>query len=294
MARHGRGALARHSHRVRDWGWSGVSTRTPSAKRRRSSGRAPILAATVFDTYFAGQLASLSAIAASPSVTSGDVESMTRYFASFRPGKGGPFNAGVGWIDLEGRQRATSDPRGPTSLSFGDRTYFTSVISTKKPFVSEVIVGRSTDRRIVVMSVPTERRPRSPHGRARRRARPAAVQAGLEKHRSGLRGAGGARSRGPADHPARPGATGEHGAGFAAESAQGRRARRHARPRRFRGPCGRLCVVGSTVLGGGHRPACVDGLRRCATCPRDRGGSPHCCIRGDPGLDLVGRSSCAA
>ena len=118
-------------------------------------GSRAILAATVFDTYFAGQLASLSAIAAAPSVTSGDVESMTRYFASFRPGKGGPFNAGVGWIDLEGRQRATSDPRGPTSLSFGDRTYFTAVISTKKPFVGEVIVGRNSDRRIVVMSVPT-------------------------------------------------------------------------------------------------------------------------------------------
>jgi serine phosphatase RsbU (regulator of sigma subunit)/anti-sigma regulatory factor (Ser/Thr protein kinase) len=118
-------------------------------------GSRAILAATVFDTYFAGQLASLSAIAASPSVTSGDVESMTRYFASFRPGKGGPFNAGVGWIDLEGRQRATSDPRGPTPLSFDDRTYFTSVISTKKPFVAEVIVGRTSDRRIVVMSVAT-------------------------------------------------------------------------------------------------------------------------------------------
>ena len=118
-------------------------------------GSRAVLAATVFDTYFAGQLASLSAIAASPSVTSGDVESMTRYFASFRPRTGGTFNAGVGWIDLDGRQRATSDPRGPTSLSLGDRTYFTSVISTKKPFVSEVIVGRNTDRRIVVMSVPT-------------------------------------------------------------------------------------------------------------------------------------------
>ena len=127
------------------------------AKREATEelGSRAILAATVLDTYFAGQLASLSAIAAAPSVTSGDVESMTRYFASFRPGKGGPFNAGVGWIDLEGRQRATSDPRGPTSLSFADRTYFTSVISTKKPFVSEVIVGRSSDRRIVVMSVPT-------------------------------------------------------------------------------------------------------------------------------------------
>ena len=127
------------------------------AKREATQelGSRAILAATVFDTYFAGRLASLSAIAAAPSVTSGDVDSMTRYFASFRPRKGGPFNAGVGWIDLEGRQRATSDPRGPTSLRFDDRTYFTAVISTKKPFVGEVIVGRNSDRRIVVMSVPT-------------------------------------------------------------------------------------------------------------------------------------------
>ena len=127
------------------------------AKREATKelGSRAVLAATVLDTFFDGQLASLSAIAASPSVTSGDVESMTRYFASFRPGKGGTFNAGVGWIDLQGRQRATSDPRGPTSLSFADRTYFTAVIATKKPFIGEVIVGRTSDRRIVVMSVPT-------------------------------------------------------------------------------------------------------------------------------------------
>lgn len=113
------------------------------------------LAATVFDTYFAGQLDTLSAIASSPSVTSRDVKSMTRYFASFRPGKGGTFDAGVGWIDLDGRQRATSDPAGPTALSLADRTYFTSVVATRKPFVSEVIVGRTSQRRVVVMSVPT-------------------------------------------------------------------------------------------------------------------------------------------
>ena len=47
-----------------------------------------ILAATVFDTYFAGQLATLSAIAASPTVVAGDAKAMTGYFAGFRPGKG--------------------------------------------------------------------------------------------------------------------------------------------------------------------------------------------------------------
>ncbi|MBA2642671.1 MAG: SpoIIE family protein phosphatase [Actinobacteria bacterium] len=114
-----------------------------------------ILAATVFDTYFAGQLAALSAIAASPTVMAGDTEAMTKYFAGFRPGKGSTFTAGVGWIDLDGRQRATSDPGGPIQASLADRTYFAKVVSTKKPFVSEAIVGGTTGRRLVVMAVPT-------------------------------------------------------------------------------------------------------------------------------------------
>ena len=114
-----------------------------------------ILAATVLDTYFAGQLAALSAIAASPTVRSGDADGMTEYFAGFRPGKGSTFNAGVGWIDLEGRQRATSDPSGPIQASLADRSYVKNVIATKQPFVSEAIVARATERRLVVMAVPT-------------------------------------------------------------------------------------------------------------------------------------------
>ncbi|MDQ3671551.1 MAG: SpoIIE family protein phosphatase, partial [Actinomycetota bacterium] len=117
-------------------------------------GRA-ILAGTVFDTYFAGQLTALSAIAASPAVVAADTEAMTEYFARFRPGKGSTFTAGVGWIDLGGRQRATSDPRGPIEISLADRTYVRRPIATGKPFVAEAIVARTTKRRIVVMSVPT-------------------------------------------------------------------------------------------------------------------------------------------
>jgi len=115
-----------------------------------------VLAATVFDTYFTGQLNALAAIASSPSVTSGDVPAMTRYFAAFRAGrKGNPFPAGVGWIDLSGHQRATSEPSGPTGLSLADRSYFREVVRTGKSFVSEAIVGRTSDRRLLVMSVPT-------------------------------------------------------------------------------------------------------------------------------------------
>jgi serine phosphatase RsbU (regulator of sigma subunit)/anti-sigma regulatory factor (Ser/Thr protein kinase) len=114
-----------------------------------------LLAATVFDTYFAGQLNALTAIAASPAVVAGDTEAMTEYFARFRPGEGTTFTAGVGWIDLDGRQRATSNPAGPIEVSLEDRTYFSRALSTEKPFVSEAIVALATQRRLVVMSVPT-------------------------------------------------------------------------------------------------------------------------------------------
>ena len=115
-----------------------------------------VLAATVFDTYFTGQLNALAAIASSPSVMAEDVPSMTSYFAAFRPGrKGNPFPTGVGWVDLTGHQRATSDPNGPTTLSVRNRSYFKQVVRTGKPFVSEAIVGRTSNRRLLVMSVPT-------------------------------------------------------------------------------------------------------------------------------------------
>jgi serine phosphatase RsbU (regulator of sigma subunit)/anti-sigma regulatory factor (Ser/Thr protein kinase) len=116
-----------------------------------------ILAATVFDTYFTGQLQALSAIAASPSVRAADAKAMTRYFSAFRRGSDTTFTAGIGWIDLEGRQRATSDPRGPTSIDLSGRDYFTRVVATKKPYVADALVAQTSKRRLIVMAVPTRR-----------------------------------------------------------------------------------------------------------------------------------------
>jgi serine phosphatase RsbU (regulator of sigma subunit)/anti-sigma regulatory factor (Ser/Thr protein kinase) len=113
------------------------------------------LAATVFDTYFTGQLQTLSAMAAAPSVVSKDPEQMRRYFARFRPGSGSSFTAGVGWIDLAGRQRATSDANGPVRASLADRSYFKDAIATRKAVVGEAIVAQRTKRRLIVMGVPT-------------------------------------------------------------------------------------------------------------------------------------------
>ena len=114
-----------------------------------------VLAATVFDTYFSGQLQTLSAVAASPAVVAEDTDKMTAYFSRLRSGSGTAFTAGVGWIDAGGHQRATSDPRGPTGGSFRERSYFSRVMASGKPFVSEAIVGRESKRRLLVMAVPT-------------------------------------------------------------------------------------------------------------------------------------------
>ena len=78
---------------------------------------------------------------------------MRLYFARFGPGLS--FTAGVGWIDLTGRQRATSDANGPFRASLADRSYFKDAIATRKPVVGEAIVAQRTKRRLIVMGVPT-------------------------------------------------------------------------------------------------------------------------------------------
>ena len=75
-----------------------------------------VLAATVFDTFFAGQLDSLTAIAASPSVVSVDIPAMKEYFSRIQP-VDTQFTGGIGWIDRDGTPRARSGaPRGRLSM----------------------------------------------------------------------------------------------------------------------------------------------------------------------------------
>ena len=70
-----------------------------------------VLASTVFDTYFAGQLGLLSSIAASPSVVSADQVAMRTYFTRLESGKAKPFTGGLGWIDRQGVSRVSSNRR---------------------------------------------------------------------------------------------------------------------------------------------------------------------------------------
>ena len=115
-----------------------------------------VLAATVFDTYFAGQLGTLSAIADSPSVVRTDTDQMATYFAALQSSsKQELFTGGLGWIDRSGTSRVSgSNPRG-TRLRVTDRSFFKAVITTGKPFISEGLTSRVGGLRVVVMAVPT-------------------------------------------------------------------------------------------------------------------------------------------
>ncbi len=114
------------------------------------------LASTVFNTYFAGQLAILSSIAASPSVVQADEPAMRTYFARLEHGTAKTFTGGIGWIDRQGVNRVSSvERKGVPALSVADRSYFKAVVSSGTPFVSEGLLARSGNGRVVIMAVPT-------------------------------------------------------------------------------------------------------------------------------------------
>src|SRR4051794_12792345 len=116
-----------------------------------------VLASTVFDTYFAGQLSILRSVAKAPAVVAGDEPAMRAYFKRLQSGKAKAFTGGIGWIDRQGVSRVSSTMApGSAPLSVADRSYFKAVVKSGTPFVSEGLVSRSsTKRRVVIMSVPT-------------------------------------------------------------------------------------------------------------------------------------------
>jgi hypothetical protein len=113
-----------------------------------------VLAGTIFDTYFAGQIAALNAIAAAPAVVATDEAAMAAYFKRVQPPGAKGFTGGIGWIDRNGISRVSSSS-GASSISVSDRSYFKAVVASDKPYVSEGITTRRTNQRTVVMAVPT-------------------------------------------------------------------------------------------------------------------------------------------
>lgn len=114
-----------------------------------------VVAAAVVDAYFAGDVATLEAVAEAPSFVGLDRSRMEAYLRRLEPTNGRLFNAGVSWIDRRGLLKVTTaaPPSRPTSLA--DRSYFQRVVATGKPYVSGGLVGRASGEPVVVVAVPT-------------------------------------------------------------------------------------------------------------------------------------------
>jgi serine phosphatase RsbU (regulator of sigma subunit)/anti-sigma regulatory factor (Ser/Thr protein kinase) len=113
-----------------------------------------ILASEMIDTYFTGQLATLTSIAKSPPVRNQDTNAMRAYFARVQSPAGGPFSD-IGWIDGRGIERVSANPSAPIGVDLSDRSYFKQAMATDAAFVSEGLASRGTRQHVVVMAVPT-------------------------------------------------------------------------------------------------------------------------------------------
>jgi hypothetical protein len=115
-----------------------------------------MLASSVIDTYFRGEFATLRSIADSPPVVQRDAAAMKRYFKRLQPPGDGLFSAGLVWIDRQGFARVSAVPRRVARhVNVSDRSYFSAVMATEQPYVSEGLKGRLTNTRMIVMAVPT-------------------------------------------------------------------------------------------------------------------------------------------
>ena len=100
-----------------------------------------LLAGAMIDTYFSGELTTLTSIAQAPPVIAQDTRAMKAFLKRVQPPEGGPFTGGIGWIDRTGVYRVSSASSKILGQSVADRSYVKTVLETGAPFVSEGIVG---------------------------------------------------------------------------------------------------------------------------------------------------------
>jgi anti-sigma regulatory factor (Ser/Thr protein kinase) len=113
------------------------------------------IGATTLNAYFGGDIATLTAIAASQPVIEGDEQGMTSYLRRVAPPGSKMFNGGLGWIDAAGQSRVSSLPAQSEPVDASGRIYFKTVQRTNAPYVSAGIVSQRTNLRIVAIAVPT-------------------------------------------------------------------------------------------------------------------------------------------
>ena len=115
-----------------------------------------VLASTVFDTYFAGQLSTLATIANAPSV----VRTGTSWrWAGLRAAPERTEAKAVHrWARVDrsgGVSRVSGTSPLGSRLNVSDWSFFRVVMTTGRPFISEGLTTRAGKKRAVVMAVPT-------------------------------------------------------------------------------------------------------------------------------------------
>jgi serine phosphatase RsbU (regulator of sigma subunit)/anti-sigma regulatory factor (Ser/Thr protein kinase) len=114
------------------------------------------VAAATLSAYFAGDLATLNAVAASQPVIDGNPQRMQAYLRRVAPPGNRLFTGGLGWVDAKGLSRVSSTlPALNRPVDVSQRMYFKTVMATKQPYVSAGIVAKRTRLRVVVIAVPT-------------------------------------------------------------------------------------------------------------------------------------------
>jgi serine phosphatase RsbU (regulator of sigma subunit) len=115
-----------------------------------------VIAASVFNTYFDGQIATLKSIANAPAVVRIREPDMLAYFKRVQQKNGTQFDGGLAWIDSEGNVQVSTNQAQPgPSANVSDRSYFATALHTGDAFVSEGLTARTTGRHVVVTAVPT-------------------------------------------------------------------------------------------------------------------------------------------
>ncbi len=114
------------------------------------------VAAAVVNAAFAGNVATLEAMANAPAFVNLDLGAMTAYLRRMGGSSSRAFNGGLGWVDPNGFVDASSTP-GSSSLrtDVHDRMYFRRVLATGRPYVSGGLVARRLHEPVIVVAVPT-------------------------------------------------------------------------------------------------------------------------------------------
>jgi hypothetical protein len=115
-----------------------------------------VLAGSIFDIYFGGQIGTLTSIAQAPVVQATDEAGMLAYFKRVQPPKGKLFPGGLSWVDRQGIARLSTNRARPQRIAdVSDRSYFREPMKTGAPFVSEGLTSRVTNQQIITTAVPT-------------------------------------------------------------------------------------------------------------------------------------------